>query len=145
MRHRSSRMTVLIVILVVVCTLSVWATWDDNGTQVSLGERNELSPRIAPDTVGGAYIAWEQHFVSSMLNPSIFVQRINGDGLPLWTPGGTMLTEDTYMVWSPVDIAPVQSLPLTLAAMRISKPPHLSAGRSTGTTGQDAAAILSRR
>ncbi len=106
MGHRSSRMTVLIVISIVVCTLSVWAAWDNNGNRVSDGDRNELSPRIAPDTAGGAYIAWEQHFVSSMLNPSIFVQRIDGDGLSLWTPGGTMLTEDTYMAWSPVDIAP---------------------------------------
>ncbi len=69
MGHKSSRMTVLIVILVVVCTLSVRAWWDDNGNQVSFGERNELYPRIAADTL-----------VSSVLNPSIFVQRIDGDG-----------------------------------------------------------------
>ena len=106
MRHRSFGMTVLIVISIIVFTLSVWAAWDDNGDIVSWGARNELDPRIAPDTTGGAYIAWMQHFVSSMLDPSIFVQKIDANGNMLWGIGGIMLTEDTTMVWSPVDIAP---------------------------------------
>jgi len=106
MRHRSSGTTALIVISIIVLTLSVWAAWDDNGTRISDGERSEIYPRIAPDTAGGAYVAWEQQFVSALLKPSIFVQRIDEDGYLLWGSGGTMLTEDTTVAFSPVAIAP---------------------------------------
>jgi hypothetical protein len=105
MRHRTFEPGVLIVISILIFALPVRAAWQNNGVKVSAGDRNELAPRIAPDTTGGAYIAWLQHFVSSMQHPSIFVQKIDTNGNLLWG-GGRMLTPDSLYAWEPVDIAP---------------------------------------
>jgi hypothetical protein len=106
MRSRILAVTVILSILCVVFTLSVWAAWINNGVKISLGDKAEIYPSIAPDGAGGAYIAWEQGFTNPFFKNSIFANRIDASGNLLWGPGGISLSPDSTITWSPADIAP---------------------------------------
>ncbi len=106
MRTRRSVISVLLFALIILFAMSVWAAWVDDGVRITDGERPEFESRIAPDGAGGAYIVWEQAFVSAFLKNSIFIQRIDGNGNTLWSAGGISLSPDSTIAWSPADVSP---------------------------------------
>ena len=62
-----------VLLISLLSAVPLQAAWINNGVRVTEGERVEFEPRIASDGAGGAYIAWEQGFVSAFLKNSIFI------------------------------------------------------------------------
>jgi hypothetical protein len=57
--------------------------WEENGVTVCNAPGNQLSPRIAPDGVGGAFMPWEDARAGET---DIYVQRITRSGRPAEPP-----------------------------------------------------------
>jgi hypothetical protein len=57
--------------------------WEQNGVPVCNAPGNQLSPRIAPDGAGGAFIPWEDARTGET---DIYVQRITSSGRPAEPP-----------------------------------------------------------
>lgn len=62
------------------------ALWMEDGVPVCSAASNQIRPRIIPDGVGGAIIAWEDHRTSHL--GDIYAQRIDANGNSMWTPDG---------------------------------------------------------
>jgi hypothetical protein len=74
--------------------LTQWAT---NGIPICTANLYQSSPKITSDLNGGAIIAWED-FRSGTFN-DIYAQRINSEGLSLWTEDGVGIcisTQEQY-------------------------------------------------
>ena len=57
--------------------------WDENGVVVCNAPGEQLSPKIAPDGVGGAFMPWEDIRSGET---DIYVQRLTGSGRPAEPP-----------------------------------------------------------
>lgn len=62
--------------------------WAFDGVIVTNKSNREHNPKIISDGAGGAIIAWEQQ-TSGLWD--IWAQRIDSNGMPMWTPGGIAL------------------------------------------------------
>ncbi len=65
--------------------------WDANGTLVCNAAEHQLSPQIASDGQGNAYIAWMDRRQDGT-NHDIYVQKLNSTGHLQWTPNGTAVS-----------------------------------------------------
>jgi hypothetical protein len=75
--------------------------WAANGVPVSTALFHQQEPKIVPDELGGAIIAWgDFRNGNSHTNSDIYAQRVSPDGATLWTPNGVALctaVEHQYM------------------------------------------------
>lgn len=60
--------------------------WTTNGVQVCSTSGTQSNPHIEPDGFGGAVIAWTDK--RNVLDYDIYAQRLDGFGVPQWTPNG---------------------------------------------------------
>ena len=59
--------------------------WAGDGVALCSTNLTRPYPAIAPDGAGGAIVAWQD---SRGENVDVYAQRVDADGLPLWTTGG---------------------------------------------------------
>lgn len=64
--------------------------WSANGVVVCDATGDQQLPRIISDGVGGAIIAWQDRRNGTDFD--IYVQRIDANGVPLWTTNGIQLS-----------------------------------------------------
>lgn len=69
---------------------SAYGTWPSDDLAVCTAPNDQNYPSIAPDGVGGAFVAWEDRRVSIPFGyfPDIYVQRVSNAGDVLWTANG---------------------------------------------------------
>jgi hypothetical protein len=65
------------------------ALWEGNGTIVSNADSTQNYINMVSDNHGGAIIVWEDDRGS---DDDIYAQRINGNGISLWTANGTLIS-----------------------------------------------------
>ncbi len=78
----------LVVVLTLLSLSAAHAEWQLDGNLVSIGDGPYLTSMIS-DGAGGAIFAWADF--RNGLDYDIYVQRIDPNGLTLWTPGGVLL------------------------------------------------------
>ncbi|HEY3296981.1 MAG TPA: T9SS type A sorting domain-containing protein [bacterium] len=61
-----------------------------NGMVVCNADGQQSSPKLCPDGLGGAYVAWTDQRNTT---DDVYVQRINGAGDVQWTPNGVPLSD----------------------------------------------------
>ena len=76
--------------------------WRTEGVAVSTASGSRWKPRIAPDTAGGAIVAWVDDRNG---NRDIFAQRIDAAGALRWHTGGVALCTAAGDQWAPEIIA----------------------------------------
>ena len=64
--------------------------WQGNGIPVCTEAAEQFSPRIVPDGIGGAIIAWADRRAGVF---DVFAQRIDSTGVALWTGDGVLMSE----------------------------------------------------
>jgi FlgD Ig-like domain len=65
------------------------AQWQVDGIGISTATGNQGLPRIVADGAGGMIATWQDF--RGGVSYDIYVQRVNGLGVPLWTPDGVAL------------------------------------------------------
>jgi hypothetical protein len=73
--------------------------WAINGIAVCTVSTNQVSPSLVSDGAGGAIIAWQDlrnDYGNSSTWRDIYVQRIDNNGIPLWTLGGVSICTAKY-------------------------------------------------
>lgn len=81
----------LLLLLLSIITISpeLHAAWQSNGNLVCGADNEQQRPRIISDGAGGAYVAWEDDRGTYR---DIYVQRMDGSGIPYWAEDGIKLT-----------------------------------------------------
>ncbi|MDF2449876.1 MAG: hypothetical protein K0R26_2380 [Bacteroidota bacterium] len=67
---------------------SQWDTNPANGTPIAVVSKSQDNCHVAPDTQGGALIAWDDNRNSSTSGSDIYAQRMRRSGLEKWTLNG---------------------------------------------------------
>ncbi|MBI3765711.1 MAG: T9SS type A sorting domain-containing protein [Ignavibacteriales bacterium] len=73
--------------------------WQDGGVQIATSAGYQYYPQIIADDLGGAFIVWQDNRYG--VDYDIFIQRINSDGIPWWTPNGTLVCNATGHQYNP--------------------------------------------
>ncbi|RLG68571.1 MAG: hypothetical protein DRO11_08905, partial [Methanobacteriota archaeon] len=68
------------------------AYWIGDGVPVCSAFEEQHFPAIASDSSGGAIIAWQDYRSGG---PSIYVQRLDANGEPVWTANGVAICTNT--------------------------------------------------
>jgi hypothetical protein len=89
MRTAGIVLLLLLFLGIVTTSPALHAAWQTNGNIVCGEDYLQQRPKIISDGAGGAYVAWEDRRNS---NQDIYVQRMDGSGIPYWTENGIMLT-----------------------------------------------------
>jgi len=63
--------------------------WTLNGVPLCAATGNQSGPSVVSDGAGGAIVGWRDQRVGSA--GDLYVQRIDSDGLPVWTPDGIVM------------------------------------------------------
>ncbi len=93
MQKSSSFILVLALVCVSLLATPVAAQWAVNGTAVSREEDDQYNVASVSDGAGGAIFVWQDW---RGMSSSIYAQRLDADGNPLWTENGVPIcdTED---------------------------------------------------
>ncbi|MHA1272443.1 MAG: hypothetical protein ACTSQS_03310 [Promethearchaeota archaeon] len=67
--------------------------WENNGTVICNAESSQSDIDICPCSYNGAIIAW---YDSRLTKVGIYVQKITGTGITLWTDNGTFIIDPDY-------------------------------------------------
>jgi len=65
--------------------------WTTNGVVLTSQPNNQNVPAICSDGAGGAIVAWIDGRTFGTSQNDIYAQRVNANGLPLWSAGGVAL------------------------------------------------------
>jgi hypothetical protein len=63
-----------------------FGAWISNGTILTNVAWNQYAPEMIPDGAGGAIVVWSDS--RSAIGFDIYAQRVNANGVALWTPNG---------------------------------------------------------
>ena len=91
---------VLLSLLLVVNVCSAQVTWGANGVRVFTGtdQADASGTCMASDGAGGAIISWAvTGGTAPDLYSHLFAQRIDSNGVSLWSPGGVLICDNTYV------------------------------------------------
>jgi hypothetical protein len=91
MRNFCMLLLVILALISIVGALPARAHWIEDGVGVCTEPFGSSTPIIAPDGMGGAFIAWLD---SRNGNADAYAQRLNVSGTPLWTSGGVPICTD---------------------------------------------------
>jgi hypothetical protein len=69
--------------------------WGETPVEVAGGANVPRYPQLVPDAAGGFIVAWTD-FRGGYFYPGTYVQRVSGDGVPLWQEDGIPATTHTY-------------------------------------------------
>jgi len=80
-------------LLIAITALSIRGEWsNDPGNPVNLG--SGIQPQIVSTSDGGAYVAW-----LTSGNFHVYLQRLDINGDPQWTPGGILVSDALNSSW----------------------------------------------
>ncbi len=65
--------------------------WIENGIVICDAIYDQISLDLVSDDNGGAIIVWDDYRYAENGNSSIYAQRVNSNGTPLWTPNGVSI------------------------------------------------------
>ncbi len=68
-----------------VCSNSSWAGWPANGAPVCVQPQHQLGAQLVSDGAGGMIVAWADAREDGA-NYYVYVQRLDGSGVPVWSP-----------------------------------------------------------
>ena len=68
--------------------VDVEAQWRFGGVPVCSASHNQVYPFAVADGAGGVFIGWADLRDSVTNDSDVYLQHLNSDGVPLWTPGG---------------------------------------------------------
>ena len=69
------------------------AKWEINGVPACTSTvLHQVLPSIVSDGFGGAIVVWSQNITGSWEEHAISTQRLNSEGIPMWTPEGILLS-----------------------------------------------------
>ncbi len=63
--------------------------WPNNGVAICANTSDQSTPGLISDGAGGIIVSWSDW--RSGIERDIYAQRVNGDGLTLWTPDGNVV------------------------------------------------------
>lgn len=63
--------------------------WPSNGVAICANTSDQSTPGLISDGAGGIIVSWSDW--RSGIERDIYAQRVNGDGLTLWTPDGNVV------------------------------------------------------
>lgn len=72
--------------------------WNMNpalNTPVCVSQGKQIDLRMIDDGKGGAFITWKDYRAQLTYNPDIYIQRVNGKGVPMWTNNGLAICTDS--------------------------------------------------
>jgi hypothetical protein len=78
--------------------------WKLDGIPICQAIDEQALLSIVPDGAGGAICSWIDKRHGWDHNKSVYAQRIDGDGKPVWAPDGIPVCNQPYHVWIPVTI-----------------------------------------
>ncbi len=93
-----NKVLVIIFCLSVCCFQDSMAQWNPNpalNTPVCLSNGNQIDLRMMEDGHSGTFITWKDYRPSNGL-PDIYIQRINSNGVPMWTGNGVVVCDETH-------------------------------------------------
>lgn len=70
------------------------AAWMAGGILVGGGVNDQMLAVMAPDGVGGVFVAWEDHRIGRDTGLDIYAQRVDMNGTPLWRANGIPVASD---------------------------------------------------
>jgi hypothetical protein len=76
-------------------SISSLAQWTTNGVPVCTLPETQVHLAIAPDGAGGIIMAWEDSRNLAGSGIDIYMQRLDGSGIPQWTASGAVLCSHT--------------------------------------------------
>jgi hypothetical protein len=89
---RASVLAASVLVLVLLPSACVLASWQVNGNPISLATGNQSSPQITSDGAGGAIITWADNRSG---NYDIYAQRVNASGVVQWAANGVAICSAT--------------------------------------------------
>ena len=89
---RASVLAASVLVLVLLPSAGVLASWQVNGNPISLATGNQSSPQITSDGAGGAIITWADNRSG---NYDIYAQRVNASGVVQWAANGVAICSAT--------------------------------------------------
>ena len=78
------------------------ALWRPNGAVACSLAGSQQSPAVAPDMLGGAYVAWSDLRSGG---GDIYAQRLGATGGPVWTPNGLVVCDAATLQANPVGVS----------------------------------------
>jgi phosphosulfolactate phosphohydrolase-like enzyme len=75
--------------------------WTTNGIPLCNATDNQSIPKIIFDSAGGAIVTW-QDLRNGFQNSDIYAQRVNDNGVVLWTTNGVVICNELSQQFSPV-------------------------------------------
>jgi hypothetical protein len=75
--------------------------WAGDGVAVSTSPNDQRYPQLVSDGVGGVIVTWED-IRAGLGNTDVYAQRLNADGLGLWTTDGVVLSAAPRSQTAPV-------------------------------------------
>jgi hypothetical protein len=72
--------------------------WDAAGVAICTAANDQSDPQLVSDGRNGAIIAWYDH---RAVNPQIYAQHVDQDGMPKWVANGVAVCASGYNQYSP--------------------------------------------
>ena len=79
------------------------STWPSGGAQVSVAAFDQVTASVCPDGAGGAIVAWRDQRSGGGFD--IYAQRIDANGLPVWTKDGVAVCTVSNNQYAPVVVS----------------------------------------
>lgn len=87
--------------------------WTTNGVPLCTATGHQNWPVVLSDGAGGAMVAWLDNRAGGGYSGSIYAQRINSSGVPLWTANGIQVSAlPAVPDWPPPEMPEIQ-IPMT--------------------------------
>ena len=100
MMNRSTVLCAALFCLILIAAAALNAMWIENGIPLAGADGGQDYSRIISDGAGGALIVWQDYNNETTVR-DIYIQRVDGSGVPLWTPCGVPLCTETGEQMSP--------------------------------------------
>ena len=65
--------------------------WEPDGVPICIAANPQRRPKIAPAPGGGLYVVWYD-YRATLLAADVYLQRLDGEGTPLWQENGIPIT-----------------------------------------------------
>jgi hypothetical protein len=98
----ASVLAVSVLVLALLPSTCVFASWQVNGNPISAVAGNQATPQITSDGAGGAIITWADNRSG---NYDIYAQQVNASGVVQWAANGVAICTATGDQFSPTIVS----------------------------------------